>query len=205
MGTMPFHLEKGVLGLRLDYLTRSPAVRNHVVLRLLAGEDPFVVAATINVLTVGNIDVFTDKKADFVQKLDDLLVKDPTPHDPHGKRSGQEYWEDQRDNLRPANNDNTGNRNAFNGFWGPRQHLVRDTMRRAMIRALTSGKRIDFWWECSLPDGSDPSVMVAETPGAAHVLFLTDHGPVEDPKTGVRGTPDPDPQFPPNGGGGHHL
>ena len=30
MGAMPFHLEKGALGLRMDYLTRSPAVRAHV-------------------------------------------------------------------------------------------------------------------------------------------------------------------------------
>ncbi len=202
---MPFHLEKGVLGLRLDYLTRSPAVRNHVLLRLLAGEDPFVVAATINVLNVGNINVFTDKKADFVRKLDDLLDQDWTDYDPHGKRSGQDYWQDQKDNLRPANNDNTGNRNAFAGFWGPRQHVVRHAMRLALIRALTSGKsHIDYWWECSLPEGSDPTVMVLETPGAAHVLFVTDHGPVEDPATGVRGRPDPDPQFPPAGGGHHH-
>ena len=59
-------------------------------------------------------------------------------------------------------------------------------MREVFIRALTSGKHhIDFWWECSLEEGSDPTVFLAETPGAAHVLFVTDHTPVEPPDTGA--------------------
>ena len=72
MGAMPFHLEKGVLGLRMDYLSRSPAVRAHVVKRLQAGQDPFEVAASIDIPGVGVINVFTDRKADFVAKLDAL-------------------------------------------------------------------------------------------------------------------------------------
>jgi hypothetical protein len=41
MGTMPFHLEKGMMGLRLDYLTRSKKLRDSIYVRLMAGEDPF--------------------------------------------------------------------------------------------------------------------------------------------------------------------
>lgn len=186
MGSMPFHLEKGVLGLRLDYLCRSPAVRAHVLKRLQNGEDPFVVAADINIPGVGNINVLTDRRDDFAAKLETLRQVDPTPADPYERRSGAEYRADQAQ-LRPANNDSTGNRNAFSGYWVSRQSVVADAMRSALMQALTSGKHcIDFWWECSLDDGADPTVHLMLTPGAAHVLFVTDHSMIEPPNTPAR-------------------
>ena len=195
MGTMPFHLEKGVLGLRMDYLCRSPAVRAHVVERLQAGQDPFEVAASINVPGVNVINVFADRKADFVAKLDSLKQADPTPDDRYERRSGRSYWDDQQ-HLMKANNDNTGNRDNFAAYWFQRRAIVANVMREALIRALTSGKHhVDFWWECSLDEGSDPTVHVMETPGAVHVLFVTDHTPVEPSNTDTRLPIDEEPTF----------
>ena len=196
MGTMPFHMEKGVLGLRMDYLSRSPAVRDHVVRRLRDDqEDPFVVAASINIPGVGPINVFTDKKAEFVAKLDALLQEDPTPPDPYSRRSGEDYWLDQRE-LRKANNDGTGNRDKFAEYWldPQRRAAVTGQLRDVLIAALTSDKHhVDYWWECSLEDGEPPQVTLQETLGAAHVLFMTDHSPVQRPDTPERKPTDPDP------------
>lgn len=195
MGTMPFHLEKGVLGLRMDYLCRSPAVRDHVVARLQAGEDPFEVAASISIPGVPVINVFMDRKADFVTGLDSLKEADPTPDSPYERRSGREYWDDQQHLMR-ANNDSTGNRDNFSAYWLQRRALVAGVMREKLIQALTSTKHhIDFWWECSLEEGEDPTVYVMETPGAAHVLFVTDHTPVEPSSTDTRLPLDDDPPF----------
>ena len=99
--------------------------------------------------------------------------------------------------LLNANNDHSGNRNAFASYWFSRRAIVAGAMRDVLIRALTSGKHhIDFWWECSLEDGSDPTVFLAETPGAAHVLFVTDHTPVEPADTEARAPLDEEPAFP---------
>lgn len=196
MGAMPFHLEKGALGLRMDYLTRSPALRAHVVERLRNGQDPFDVAASIDIPGVGIINVFTDRKADFVAKLDRLQDVDPTDHDHYEKRSGREYWDDLQ-HLLKANNDHTGNRNAFAAYWFARRTIVADAMRKVFISALTSEKHcIDFWWECSLEDGADPTVYLMETPGAAHVLFVTDHSMIEPTDTDARAPLDEEPVFP---------
>jgi hypothetical protein len=180
MGTMPFHLEKGVLGLRLDYLTRSPAVRAHVLQRLEAQEDPFVVVTDINIPGVGTINVFTNTRSDFATKLDALLQVDPTPADPYNRRSGRDYIGD-HGHLNRANNDNTGNRGRFAEYWldPDRRQRVTSQLSQVLRSALDSTKHhVDYWWECSLEHGEGPDVMMFETPGAAHVLFLTDHQPV---------------------------
>jgi hypothetical protein len=191
---MPYHLEKGVLGLRLDYLTRSPAVQQQVLERMQAREDPFVVVTDININGVGRINVFADSRSEFKEKLDLLLAVDPTPPDPYNRRSGNQYQADHQA-LKAANNDNPGNRDAFIKYWmDPNNRAaVSEPLKDVLIAALTSGRHhIDYWWECSLEDGEPPQVMVFETPGAAHVLFITDHGPVQPMTTGVRGTPEAD-------------
>jgi hypothetical protein len=193
MGTMPYHLEKGVLGLRMDYLTRSPAVRAHVLQRLQAGEDPFVVAGDINIPGVPTINVFINLKADFAARLDALLNADPDPPDSdHERRSGTRYLEDQR-NLMPRNDDRTANRNRFEQFWrGHQNGSLTDQMRDVLVSALSSGREhIDYWWECGLPEGSPPQVLLFETDGAAHVFFSTDHRPVEPINTAITDPEDP--------------
>lgn len=186
MGSMPFHLEKGVLGLRLDYLCRSPKAREHVRTRLEAGEDPLAVATDINIPGVGIINVLTDKRPAFAAKLDSLLQVDRTNPDPYERRSGDQYLADHAQ-LRPANNDNTGNRDAFAKYWMERRAQVAAELKTVLIQALKSDKHhVDFWWECSLEEGKGPAVKLVETEGAAHVMFMTDHGPVQPPDTPQR-------------------
>jgi hypothetical protein len=105
----------------------------------------------------------------------------------------------------PANNDATGNRDAFARYWFKHKKAVEAPLRQALIEAIMSGKpHIDFWWECTMEKGEPPTVVCVTTPGSAHVFFVTDHEPVEPDTTGTRGEPDPDPPVGGGGGGGHH-
>lgn len=203
-GGMPFHLEKGVIGLRLDYLTRSPAVRAHVLARLQGpapGNDPYVIAASINIPGVPIINIFNDKKAEFFARLSKLAEVDPTPPNPNERRSGAEYLTDQG-YLLGANQDSTGNRDSFRDYWvANKTTAVVNAMRTALITALTSGRdHIDFWWDCSLPDPAPqaapepPTVICSlDSPHVARVLFITDHSPIQPPTTPIRAPLDDDP------------
>ena len=186
MGSMPFHLEKGVIGLRLDYLIRDSGVRNHVLARLHNNENPLSVAQTIAVGSV-IVNVINDQKSAFAAKLDALMP---------GTGAGAEYLKKQS-LLRAYNQDSTGNRSAFIDYW--KKAVVSDpklidVMRKELIIALASGREVDFWWECSLSTGQDPTVKTAlELPEIARVLFRTDHGPVQAEKKGMKPRPPLDP------------
>jgi len=200
-GGMPFHLEKGVLGLRLDYLTRSPAVRNWAIGQMQAGANPFVLVASIPIPgSEETINAFNDPKAEFIRKLELLNAADPppSPPDPWERRSAQSYWNEQDKYLLDANNDHTGNRNAFRDYWLNRltPKLIAQA-RVALLGALQSGKHhIDYWWDCSLKEGDPPQVIHCDhMPGAAHVFFVTDHTPVEPPDTPTRLPLDAEPGF----------
>jgi len=198
MGIMPFHLEKGVMGLRFDYLTRSPEARQYLATQLGGGPpvDPFVVASNINIQGI-QINVLNDDITTFMNALDQLSALNNYRFDAHERRSGQEYQED-NNALEPRNQDTPGNRAAFVGYWtwafAPgRSPALKDDMRRAMHKALNSSTpgpprpRIDHWWDCTLPDGSAPQVICSlDVPSIARVLFCTPHldqaaalGPVE--------------------------
>jgi len=198
MGIMPFHLEKGVMGLRFDYLTRSPEARQYLATQLGGGHpvDPFVVAANISIQGL-QINVLNDDMTTFMNALDQLCALNNYRFDAHERRTGQEYQED-NNALEPRNQDTPGNRAAFVGYWtwafAPgRSPALKDDMRRAMQKALNSSTpgpprpRIDHWWDCTLPDGSAPQVICSlDVPSIARVLFCTPHldqaaalGPVE--------------------------
>ena len=195
MGIMPFHLEKGVMGLRFDYLTRSPDARQYLAAQLVGGPvDPFVVAANINIQGI-QVDVLNNDMLTFMNALDGLHALNNYRFDPHERRTGQEYRED-NDALEPRNQDTPGNRAAFVGYWtwaSGQSPAVKNDMRRAMLRALNTATpgpprpRIDHWWDCTLPDGSTPQVICSlDVPSIARVLFCTPHldqaaalGPVE--------------------------
>ncbi|TMF06108.1 MAG: hypothetical protein E6I38_10740 [Chloroflexi bacterium] len=198
MGIMPFHLEKGVMGLRFDYLTRSPEARQYLATQLGGGHpvDPFVVAANISIQGL-QINVLNDDMTTFMNALDGLCALNNYRFDAHERRTGQEYQED-NNALEPRNQDTPGNRAAFVGYWtwafAPgRSPALKDDMRRAMQKALNSSTpgpprpRIDHWWDCTLPDGSAPQVICSlDVPSIARVLFCTPHldqaaalGPVE--------------------------
>ena len=116
MGIMPFHLEKGVMGLRFDYLTRSPEARQYLATQLGGGHpvDPFVVAANISIQGL-QINVLNDDMTTFMNALDGLCALNNYRFDAHERRTGQEYQED-NNALEPRNQDTPGNRAAFVGY-----------------------------------------------------------------------------------------
>jgi hypothetical protein len=178
MGNMPFHLEKGVLGLRMDNLMRIPDVRDHVLERLYDDEDPWYVATTISV-GGQKINVLTDTKAAFAASLDVLDPGLAITGLAASVTLGADYLAKQA-LLRKLNVDTRGNRDGFMVFWNTKKNQVLvDQMRQELIIALQSGREVDFWWECSLPEGSAPQVKtLMDLPQVARVLFRTDHGPV---------------------------
>lgn len=194
MGIMPFHLEKGVMGLRFDYLTRSPQVRAFFVGQLTpAGADPFAVASAISIPWPGGrvdpivIDALNADFNTFKQALEDLWALDGYRFDAHERRRGSEYQDD-NNALEPRNRDTPGNRQAFIGYWtnaAAANRGLKNVMRTAMLAALqtaTAGPprpRIDYWWDCTLADGSPPTVIYSDqVPSIARVLFCTPHAGV---------------------------
>ncbi len=170
-GNMPFHFEKGAIGLRMDYLCRIPAFRATALAELAAGTPIFNIA---NNLTVGGVTVsmFGDTLGPFVQKLKLLSGSD---------KAGNEYA-NEASLLRPLNMDTPGNRNEFAQFWidaMAADPTLEDQIRMALIQALESGREVDVWWECSLPDNTPPKVQASlDLPEVARVYFRTDHSPV---------------------------
>lgn len=189
MGAMPFHLEKGVIGLRFDYLCRSQLVRQHVLARLHGGQNPFTISKTLDPGGIG-IDAMGDSLSDFKKALDALLASDPTTV-PGERRSGNDYDIDQR-RLLGLNQDSGGNRDAFVKYWavdapGLNPNL-KPEMTQAFIRALESlnstRQRIDFWWDCTMPDHNPPTVICSlDVPWIARVFFCTDHEPIDHDTT----------------------
>src|SRR6266545_4443501 len=99
MGGMPFHLEKGCMGLRFDYLCRTQLVRQFLLAELTMNpnSDPFLIAENITIAGVPTtIHALTDSKTTFMARLEDLLLAEPAaPFDPHERRSSADYQADQ--------------------------------------------------------------------------------------------------------------
>ncbi len=189
MGIMPFHLEKGVMGLRFDYLTRTQEVRDDLRSRLEAGADAFDVASGISITWPGHpnivIDALHDNFNAFKQALDDLVALNPAPLTTHERRTGGEYQQD-NNGLDQRNRDTPGNRAAFVGYWNvhaPLGSAPRNQMGQAILKALNPAPgeqnarlRIDYWWDCTLPDGDPPGVITSfDVPHVARVFFCTPH------------------------------
>ena len=188
-GGMPFHLEKGVIGLRFDYLCRSGLVRDHIRARLAANENPFRMSKTLNINDIP-IDAMGDSKSEFKKKLDALLVEDPVLV-PEERRSGDEYLIDQA-RLLGLNQDTAGNRDGFVQYWATTAPALnanlQSDLRQALIQAIDSldsiRQRIDFWWDCTMPDHHPPTVITSlDVPWIARVLFCTDHEPIDHDTT----------------------
>jgi len=211
MGVMPFHLEKGVMGLRFDYLTRSPEVRDDLRARLGGGADPFAVASSISIPWPGHpnisIDALGNNIGQFSQALDDLFSLNPAQFDAHERRRGREYQDD-NNALELRNQDTPGNRAAFVGYWNahaPPGSALRNQMRLAMLQALNPAPgeqntrpRIDHWWDCTLPDGAAPQVITSfDVPHVARVFFCTPHFDNPPVRWPVESTRRRDPALPP--------
>jgi len=178
---MPFHLEKGVMGLRFDYLMRSPEVRQFLLTS--PDPDPFHLVANINIQGI-QIDALHNDLNTFRHALDQLYSLNNYQFDSHERRRGSEYLDDNRA-LDQRNNDMPGNRQAFVNYWTNAAasdpgltNVIRAAMRSA-LQNVTSGlprPRIDHWWDCTLPDGNPPTVIYSDqVPSIARVLFCTPH------------------------------
>lgn len=190
MGFMPSSLFKGTIGLRLDYLSRLPSVRQDVKTRLQAGENPFDVVKDIHAHGI-KIDVLNDDKALFIQKLNYLNERDP---DSSPDRGGRAYYKSDS-HLHLRNQDSSGNRDAFMQYWLHNADITLiDVMRTELLKALNSEhQRIEFYWDCSLPDHSTPTVKTIDIPHVAFVLFRTDEAPDEKDPDLPKRDPDEDP------------
>ena len=84
------------------------------------------------------------------------------------------------------NRDTPGNRAAFVGYWNvhaPLGSAPRNQMGQAILKALNPAPgeqnarlRIDYWWDCTLPDGDPPGVITSfDVPHVARVFFCTPH------------------------------
>jgi len=200
--------EKMVIGLRLEYLSRSAEVREDVRSRL-SSVDPFVIADSISVPDPsgsGTIDfkVFSDTRDVFAENLQKLL----------GGTAGEEYIVDQN-SIVPYNSDHTGNRDRIKNWWqglsAPAFVRIRDELTDALDKALKRNLPIRIFWCCELSFGSEPTIVYREenfrgnlkTGGHPTILFFTDKkpanegGPISDPSLAdqIDGPEDPVPVF----------
>jgi hypothetical protein len=192
---MPFHLEKGPLGLRMDYMAKIPAVKAAALAQLSPpnNADPFNIAVSLTVGPV-TISLFDDDRYAFAGKLDQLSATLNLAQSPN-KTFGDEYLEEQA-LLRPLNQDSTGNRTAFKKFWlnaiKKNSPLV-GAIRSALVDALKAGSELDVWWECTLPDNTGPDVAVStDLQEVARLMFRTDHSTIA-PQTSTQQPRTPDP------------
>lgn len=198
MGSMPFHLEKGVMGLRFDYLTRSPEVRQFLLTELQQpGADPFQIARNIQIMGSSgpiNVNVINDDLSKFTDRLEDLWTLNPVmlPDDEERRRKA-DYIRDEGA-LDPRNRDTPGNRQAFVNYWevaapGANPNIKAE-MVQALVQALASGReRIDYWWDCSQLHTDRPTIICSlDVPRVARVFFSTPHhGPHGAKESNVRG------------------
>jgi len=187
-GNMPFHMEKGPLGLRMDYVAKIGEIRQSVLDRILGTplqlppEDFWLVAKSISANGV-TINLLEDDRNVFAAKLNQL-----------SPGAGDAYLTEQA-LLRPFNRDSTGNRSRFVAYWEERKGNTQlmEALRQAIISSLEAGGELDVWWECTLPDDTEPSVAVStELAEVTRLMFRTDHRPIAPEVPGlVARTPDP--------------
>ena len=168
-GIMPFSMEKGPLGLRMDFLARIAEARQNALDRIRgtpqqAPEDFWDVARSISAGSV-EINLLEDDRSVFSEKLNQL-----------SPGLGDAYLEAQA-SLRAWNRDSTGNRSKFVEFWeGQRGNTqLMETVTNAIITSLESAGELDVWWEGTLPDNSAPDVAVStEVAEVTRLMFRTD-------------------------------
>jgi hypothetical protein len=177
---MPFHLEKGPLGLRMDYMAKVPAIREEALSRLQAGDSPWEVGSALEVNGV-TISLFNHNRNDFAARLDQISGNATMQFYDEEMSLGAAYLEEQS-LLRPLNRDSTGNREKFVEWWtdkGEGNVALEDAIRNALIDALQPLEtELDVWWECTLHE-PDPGVAVSKQfTEVTRLMFRTDHTPV---------------------------
>jgi hypothetical protein len=173
---MPFRLEKGPLGLRMDYMARVQAIREAALDRLQT-QSPWSVGSSLEVNGI-TISLFQDKRQEFADHLDAISGGMTIQRDNQTISLGAAYLVDQ-ELLRPFNRDSTGNRDEFVNFWVSKDNTTETAVSEALISALQQSNDLDVWWECTLPSNSDPGVEVL-TDGSqvTRLMFRTDRSPI---------------------------
>ena len=191
---MPFHLEKGPLGLRMDYMAKVPAIRERALERLQNNESPWDVGTALEVNGI-TISLFNDNRNDFAAKLNQISGDLTMQFYDETMTLGAAYLEEQA-LLRPLNRDSTGNREKFVEYWsdkGEGNAALETAVRNALIDALQPlNVELDVWWECTLHE-PDPGVAVSKQfTEVTRLMFRTDHTPVVREVAGqAPRTPDP--------------
>lgn len=210
MGFMPHSLEKGPIGLRLDYLAQFQSVRDDVRGRLNdyleTGSEsyhPIAVMKSVqsNLPTSGlEVDVLDDSKSLFIKKLNYQLARERTI-DPDWSHVGDgRHYVTHNSYLHEYNQDHAGNRVGFMGWWmgsRPANSGVFTDIASATVEAIDAGRpRLEFWWDCSLPHGATPTAEAVILDTIARVLFRTDHSAVTTTPLPPRDPLDEDPEDP---------
>jgi hypothetical protein len=167
-GIMPLKMEKGPLGLRMDFLARIEEARQGALDRIQgtpqqAAEDFWVVARSISAGGL-EINLLDDDRNVFAAKLNELS-------------SGLE----KQASLRAWNRDSTGNRSRFVAFWEDQtgNTQLMEAIRGALITSLESAGELDVWWDGTRPANSGPGVAVStELDEVTRLLFRTDRSPI---------------------------
>lgn len=194
-GNMPFHLEKGPLGLRMDYMAKIPAVRTAALALLNGQADPWAIGTSLEVNGV-TISLFNDNRNVFADKLNTIAAGGVTVEIYGVEMLPGDGFLAEQALLRPFNRDSTGNRNKFTDFWEDAKtknpELVA-AVRTALTTALGGEVELDVWWECTLADDTDPGVHVStELAEVRRLMFRTDHSAIAEETPGqVARTPDP--------------
>jgi len=168
--------EQGVIGLRLSHLCNNPAIRQHVIGRLQAGDNPMTIAQNIGG-PAGTVNVFSDDILKFANAL--------------GAAAGARYITE-AGTLNPHNRDNRSDRADFANFWAraaanpANPNLIVD-MGAKLLQALQAvdaagnPKKVTFSWDCYLPGGTPPQIDLDNSnPHVARFYFATDD---RDPPT----------------------
>jgi hypothetical protein len=141
-----------VMGLRMEYLSKSPAVREFVLSRLADGATALEVAAN-DIEVIGpdgnpvTFNILNDNRSHFVQKLN-LLLPD----------EGYQYLTAEEEKV-PHNQDHPGNRRRIYNWWQRHANSqgVDAALTAALEEALSSGESFKVSWEATLDNGSEPS------------------------------------------------
>jgi len=152
--------KRGVLGLRLSYISEHEAVRQSILSRVRDNqEDPLAVARSIMVTVDNddlNFDLLGDDKELFIENLNKLL-----PQSPQG---GDRYSTEVGDIDTSAAREHDWN------VW--EEHLqndanLRDQLRNGVIEVLTRNEPVRVSGE----GGTQPAVVVAQSEGEPKLVF----------------------------------
>jgi hypothetical protein len=156
-----YDMKQDVITIRLTYLSRSAAFRQHIIDRLNADEDPF----GMKDVDVGNVQVgiVNDDRDDFAAKLDDIL----------GTGAGAEYVEEVDGIYATGAQDTSDNRDHIWGYWQDQADsnaALRPKKKQYDLDSLSEGS-VYYTGEYTLEAGSTPDIEMIEGPEGPIMMF----------------------------------